>query len=167
MMILQGVGHPVPYLGVLYANDPKKGGYMAYALAVDLTTLFEVILGAGGDLGSLSGTPPFLQKGSRDRGPCRPAKRKRHWGRAMGFGAGGGGGCELRCSPQSLGFRVKTCLQSREPRFQPNPIWGPRTPPLPPSPALRSVIAALPRVCAPAPSPPTRRICHSPPPPNR
>ena len=43
-MILQGVGHPVPYLGVLYANDPKKGGYMAYAPALDLTTLFEVIL---------------------------------------------------------------------------------------------------------------------------
>ena len=43
MMILQGVGHPVPYLGVLYANDPKKGGYMAYAPALDLTTLFEVI----------------------------------------------------------------------------------------------------------------------------
>ena len=42
-MILQGVGHPVPYLGVLYANDPKKGGYMAYAPALDLTTLFEVI----------------------------------------------------------------------------------------------------------------------------
>ena len=44
MMILQGVGHPVPYLGVSYANDPKKGGYMAYAPALDLTTLFEVIL---------------------------------------------------------------------------------------------------------------------------
>ena len=44
MMILQGVGHPVPYLGVWYANDPKKGGYMAYAPALDLTTLFEVIL---------------------------------------------------------------------------------------------------------------------------
>ena len=43
MMILQGVGHPVPYLGVWYANDPKKGGYMAYAPALDLTTLFEVI----------------------------------------------------------------------------------------------------------------------------
>ena len=43
MMILQGVGHPVPYLGVLYANDPKKGVYMAYAPALDLTTLFEVI----------------------------------------------------------------------------------------------------------------------------
>ena len=43
MMILQGVGHPVPYLGVSYANDPEKGGYMAYAPALDLTTLFEVI----------------------------------------------------------------------------------------------------------------------------
>ena len=42
-MILQGVGHPVPYLGVPYANDPQKGGYMAYAPALDLTTLFEVI----------------------------------------------------------------------------------------------------------------------------
>ena len=47
-MILQGVGHPVPYLGVLYANDPKKGGYMAYAPALDPTTLFEVISGADG-----------------------------------------------------------------------------------------------------------------------
>ena len=43
MMILRGVGHPVPYLGVSYANDPKKGGYMVYALALDLTNLFEVI----------------------------------------------------------------------------------------------------------------------------
>ena len=41
MMILQGVGHEVPYLGVSYANDPKKGGYMVYAPALDL---FEVIL---------------------------------------------------------------------------------------------------------------------------
>ena len=43
MMILQGVGHPVPYLGVSYENDPKKGGYMAHAPALDLTTLFKVI----------------------------------------------------------------------------------------------------------------------------
>ena len=46
MMILQGVRHLVPYLGVSYANDPKKGGYMAYTPALDLTTLFEVISGA-------------------------------------------------------------------------------------------------------------------------
>ena len=26
MMILQGVGHPIPYLGVLYKNNPQKGG---------------------------------------------------------------------------------------------------------------------------------------------
>ena len=44
-MILQGVRHLVPYLGVSYANDPQKGGYMAYAPALDLTTLFEVIFG--------------------------------------------------------------------------------------------------------------------------
>ena len=44
MMILQGVGHPVPNLEVSYAKDPKKGGCMAYAPALDLTTLFEVIL---------------------------------------------------------------------------------------------------------------------------
>ena len=43
MMILQGVGQPVPYPGVWYVNDPKIGGYMAYAPALDLTTLFEVI----------------------------------------------------------------------------------------------------------------------------
>ena len=50
MMILQGVGHPVPYLGVSYANDPKKGGSMAYAPALDLTTLFEVISKKSGHL---------------------------------------------------------------------------------------------------------------------
>ena len=44
-MIIQGVGHPVLYLGVWYANDPQKGGYMAHAPAFDLTPLFEVILG--------------------------------------------------------------------------------------------------------------------------
>ena len=44
MMILQGVRHPVPNLEVSFANDPKKGGCMAYALALDLITLFEVIL---------------------------------------------------------------------------------------------------------------------------
>ena len=43
MMILQGVRHPVPNLEVSYANDPKKGGWMAHAPALDLTTLFEVI----------------------------------------------------------------------------------------------------------------------------
>ena len=39
VMILQGVGHQIPYLGVCYANDPKKwGGYMALAPALDITT---------------------------------------------------------------------------------------------------------------------------------
>ena len=37
-MILQGVGHPIPCLGVCYANDPKKGGYTPLAPALDLTT---------------------------------------------------------------------------------------------------------------------------------
>ena len=37
-MILQGVGHPISCLGVCYANDPKKGGYMTPAPALDLTT---------------------------------------------------------------------------------------------------------------------------------
>ena len=36
-MILQGAGHAVPYLGVSHANDPRKGGYMAYSPALDLT----------------------------------------------------------------------------------------------------------------------------------
>ena len=31
IMILQGVGHPISCLGVCYANDPKKGGYMTPA----------------------------------------------------------------------------------------------------------------------------------------
>ena len=26
MMILQGVGHPLPHLGVCCVNDPQKGG---------------------------------------------------------------------------------------------------------------------------------------------
>ena len=34
IMILQKVGHPISCLGVCYANDPKKGGYMT----LDLTT---------------------------------------------------------------------------------------------------------------------------------
>ena len=38
IMILQGVGHPISCLGVCYANDPKKGGYMPPAPALDLTT---------------------------------------------------------------------------------------------------------------------------------
>ena len=66
MMILQGVGHPVPYLGVLYANDPKKGGYMAYAPALDLTTLFEVIL-----------KPTGLQTREHDKRHCK-SKNKAH-----------------------------------------------------------------------------------------
>ena len=37
-MILQGVGHPISCIGVCYANDPKKGGYMTPAPALDLTT---------------------------------------------------------------------------------------------------------------------------------
>ena len=36
-MILQGVGHQISCLGVCYANDPKKGGYMTPAPALDLT----------------------------------------------------------------------------------------------------------------------------------
>ena len=38
IMILQGVGHPISCLGVCYANDPKKGGYMTPTPALDLTT---------------------------------------------------------------------------------------------------------------------------------
>ena len=38
MMILQGVGRQKPYVGVSYANDPKKGGYTTPAHALDLTT---------------------------------------------------------------------------------------------------------------------------------
>ena len=44
MMILQGVGHLMPFHGVYYANDPPKGGFMAPAPVLDLITLFEVIL---------------------------------------------------------------------------------------------------------------------------
>ena len=38
IMILQRVGHPISCLGVCYANDPQKGGYMTPAPALDLTT---------------------------------------------------------------------------------------------------------------------------------
>lgn len=42
MMILQGVGRLLPYIGVCYANSPQKGGYTTPVPALDLT-LFEVI----------------------------------------------------------------------------------------------------------------------------
>ena len=38
MMILQRVGRQKPYIGVCYANDPKKGGYTTLAFALDPTT---------------------------------------------------------------------------------------------------------------------------------
>ena len=42
MMILQGVRHQKPYIGVCYANDPKKGGgYTTLAPALDLTTSLQ------------------------------------------------------------------------------------------------------------------------------
>ena len=46
IMILQGVGHPISCLGVCYANDPKKGGYMTPTSALDLTTSLRGDLGA-------------------------------------------------------------------------------------------------------------------------
>ena len=47
MMILQGVRRQKPYIGVCYANDPKKGGYTTLAPALDLTTSLR------GDFGPL------------------------------------------------------------------------------------------------------------------
>ena len=41
MMILQGVRHQRPYIGVCYANNPKKRGYTTLTLALDLTTSFR------------------------------------------------------------------------------------------------------------------------------
>ena len=38
MMILQGVRRQKTYIGVCYANDPKKGGYTTLAPGLDLTT---------------------------------------------------------------------------------------------------------------------------------
>ena len=35
-VILQGVTHPIPYLGVCCANNPQNGGYTASAPALDL-----------------------------------------------------------------------------------------------------------------------------------
>ena len=56
IMILQGVGHPISCLGVCYANDPKKGGYMTPAPALDLTTSLRGDSGAfGGLLGAVRG----------------------------------------------------------------------------------------------------------------
>ena len=57
IMILQGVGHPISCLGVCYANDPKKGGYMTPAPALDLTTSLR------GDL-SVFWMPLGLNRGS-------------------------------------------------------------------------------------------------------
>ena len=53
IMILQGVGHQISCLGVCYANDPKKGGYMTPAPALDLTTSLR------GDFRAPS-APPYL-----------------------------------------------------------------------------------------------------------
>ena len=38
IIILQGVRHQKPYLGVCYANDPQKGGYAMPSPVLDLTT---------------------------------------------------------------------------------------------------------------------------------
>ena len=52
MMILQGVGRQKPYIGICYANDPKKGGYTTPAPGLDLTTSL------GGDF-TYSDPPPL------------------------------------------------------------------------------------------------------------
>ena len=57
-MILQGVRRQKPYIGVCYANDPKKGGYTTLVLALDLTTSLR------GNFGSLH-THLVIVKGTR------------------------------------------------------------------------------------------------------
>ena len=40
-MVLQGVRHPVSYIGLCYTDDPKLGGYKTPMRALDLTTSFR------------------------------------------------------------------------------------------------------------------------------
>ena len=61
IMILQGVGDPISCLGVCYANDPQKGGYMPLAPALDLTTSLR------GDF-AVSCDGPFGVGGGREGG---------------------------------------------------------------------------------------------------
>ena len=68
IMILQGVGHPISCLGVCYANDPKKGGYMTPAPALDLTTSLRGDF--FGHLWRQEYIPP--PGGGRDMGQGRP-----------------------------------------------------------------------------------------------
>ena len=85
-MILQGVRRQKPYIGICYANNPKKGGYTTLAPALDLTTSLRGDLCScafGANIRSytkqraLHGTP-FLQTppppsfGGR---PCQPPPR--------------------------------------------------------------------------------------------
>ena len=62
IMILQGVGHPISCLGVCYANDPKKGGYMTPAPALDLTTSLR------GDFGVWKNGGGETEKNGGERG---------------------------------------------------------------------------------------------------
>ena len=65
IMILQGVGHPISCLGVCYANDPKKGGYMTPAPALDLTTSLR---GDFRTFGTMAPTPLSLKHPAGGRG---------------------------------------------------------------------------------------------------
>ena len=80
IMILQGVRHPISCLGVCYANDPKKGGYMTPAPALDLTTSLR------GDFLN------FLHGGPTTNGPHPPSYLSKLAGGGGGGLAGGGGG---------------------------------------------------------------------------
>ena len=89
-MILQGVGHPVPYLGVLYANDPKKEGYMVYAPVLDLTTLFEVILPH-----AVCREKILRCLRCQQLSPKKISKGKKAGTRTFGGSGGGGGGVQI------------------------------------------------------------------------
>ena len=60
-MILEGVGHPIPQLGVCYAKQPKKkgGGYTMPAPASNLTTSLrgDFVFSQDGHFGLVGGDP--------------------------------------------------------------------------------------------------------------
>ena len=98
IMILQGVGHPISCLGVCYANDPKKGGYMTPVPALDLTTSLR------GDSIAF-GSAPRREVDSQPFSPCARPPVSHTETHSLGFlsvaDASASSGATLHCSPSS------------------------------------------------------------------
>ena len=111
IVILQGVGHPISCLGVCYANDPQKGGYMTLAPALDLTTSLR------GDLPSthLGQTPEMTPGRMVYNGKCATDQAQR---RGVKPSAGPYTGLfYLHLLATELGMRVESVLNIDAPQF--------------------------------------------------